>query len=65
VVKRRLEGRRGDASDADWATFGRLTGEWEPGGAATRRHLSEIATDEDEHTTIDRALEALRAAGMA
>jgi aminoglycoside phosphotransferase family enzyme/predicted kinase len=65
VVRQRLAGRRGDASDAGWSEYQKLASEWEPAGESTRRHLTEIATDGSDETTAARALEELRAAAMA
>jgi aminoglycoside phosphotransferase family enzyme/predicted kinase len=64
VIQQRLAGRRGDVSDAGWQEYQRLAGEWEPPSESTRRHLSEIATDQGPDVTARRALAELEAAGM-
>jgi aminoglycoside phosphotransferase family enzyme/predicted kinase len=65
VIRQRLAGRRGDASDAGWEQYQQLAAEWEAPSEATRRDLSEISTEQGQETTLERALDELRAAGMA
>lgn len=65
TIRRRLDGRRGDASDADWAVYRKLAGLWEPPGPATRRVMHEIRTDLADVAADDAAIAALRAAGLA
>lgn len=64
TVRARLEARRGDASDADWAVHLQAVGQWEPVDEATGRWTREVATDAGEAAALDQATAALRAAGL-
>jgi aminoglycoside phosphotransferase family enzyme/predicted kinase len=64
VVRRRLEGRHGDASDADWATYQRLADQWEEAGPMTRQALRALPADSDQEQLAARAGEALREKGL-
>ena len=64
VVRRRLEQRRGDASDADWSIYVRKAERWEHPDESTRRSTEEIATDEGEHAALARALDVLAGADL-
>lgn len=61
VVRRRLEGRVGDASDADWDIYQRASKRWEEPVAGA----VEIRTDGTEGEALAAALAALREAGLA
>jgi aminoglycoside phosphotransferase family enzyme/predicted kinase len=65
VVRRRIESRKGDASDADWFTYLQAATRWEESGNDVRRALHEIDTDGEPEGPRQRALEVLRAAGLA
>jgi predicted kinase len=60
IVRQRLEGRRGDASDADWNTHVQAATRWEEPGPVTRRHLRELRTGGRLDGAIDQVLEVLR-----
>ncbi len=65
VVKRRLDARRGDASDADWAVYQKLREHWEePTELSTRNHAvvesGGLAAD-----ALEAAREVLRAQGLS
>jgi predicted kinase len=64
TVRRRLEARRGDASDADWVTYQRLAGEWEALGEATRRKYHAIDTGGAPEEAVARALAVLTHIGL-
>jgi aminoglycoside phosphotransferase family enzyme/predicted kinase len=55
-VRRRLESRSGDASDADWGTYQALAGRWEPFGPRTAPAVRRI----ESVGGVDRACEELR-----
>jgi uncharacterized protein len=64
AAKARLQGRRGDVSDAGWSTYVQLSAAWEEPGELTRRYLRLIASDGSPEETLARAAEALRAEGL-
>jgi len=64
VVRARLAGRRGDASDADWAVYRQLAERWQEPGPATREWLEEVSTDGSPGEALTRALDRLRAEGL-
>jgi aminoglycoside phosphotransferase family enzyme/predicted kinase len=64
VARARLHNRRGDVSDASWATYLQLRASWEEPGAPTRRHLRVIRSDGPPEETLAQALAALREAGL-
>jgi aminoglycoside phosphotransferase family enzyme/predicted kinase len=64
VIQQRLQGRRGDASDADWAVFQQLAREWQEPGEATRRAWHDVSTAGDRDEALAIALAALRDAGL-
>jgi aminoglycoside phosphotransferase family enzyme/predicted kinase len=64
TVRRRLEARRGDASDADWSVYRRLTGDWEEFGPFTRRALHPLSTEDSPEQVLSRALAVLRQEGF-
>jgi aminoglycoside phosphotransferase family enzyme/predicted kinase len=64
TIRRRLAGRRGDASDADWSVYREMTATWEHPGPRTRLMLHEISSEGTEEQTIGRALHALRELGF-
>jgi aminoglycoside phosphotransferase family enzyme/predicted kinase len=64
TVRRRLEARRGDASDADWSVYTQAAARWEDITPATRPALHRVSTEGDGGQTQARALEALRRAGL-
>ncbi|MCC6418195.1 MAG: AAA family ATPase [Gemmataceae bacterium] len=59
-VRGRLQGRTGDASDADYATYLRLRASWEEPTPLTRRHLHLLPTDGSPEETLALAHAALR-----
>jgi aminoglycoside phosphotransferase family enzyme/predicted kinase len=64
TVRRRLETRRGDVSDADWSVYRQVAERWEEMGALTRRCLHVLSTEGDPEQVLARAVEALRQAGL-
>ena len=64
TVRERLEGRRGDASDADWKIYLEAAGRWEEPGALTRPAIREIANDGRPELALTLALDALRELGL-
>jgi predicted kinase len=64
TVRRRLEARRGDVSDADWSVYLQLAGRWEETDALTRRGLHVLSTEGDPEQVLALALEELRQAGL-
>jgi predicted kinase len=63
TVRERLEGRRGDASDADWKIYLEASERWEEPGALTRPAIREIANDGRPELALTHALDALRELG--
>jgi uncharacterized protein len=64
VTRRRLECRRGDASDADWSVYGKAAERWEEIGPATRGVLCEVSTNGTKDQTLSRALNLLGEAAL-
>ena len=65
TIRGRLEGRHGDASDADWGVYLQAAGSWEEPGPETVPLLTMIPTDQSPEQAAARALGALRTAGVA
>jgi predicted kinase len=59
VVRSRLAGRQGDASDADWTVYQKLAAEWEQPGAETRPTVREIDTSGPIDMSLAQATAAL------
>jgi predicted kinase len=64
IVRRRLDGRRDDASDADWTIYQEAARRWEDPRAPARAAVVEIDAGDSPARTLEQALEALRAAGL-
>jgi aminoglycoside phosphotransferase family enzyme/predicted kinase len=64
VVRKRLERRRNDASDADWPVYLRAAERWEEPDEPTRRVTRVIATDQAEPSPLVQALDVLRDDGL-
>jgi len=64
LVRKRLESRKGDASDANWTIYEQAVRQWEPLGAETRLSALEISTDGDLETVIADLWRRLEAATM-
>ncbi|MBY0527647.1 MAG: AAA family ATPase [Gemmataceae bacterium] len=62
VVKRRLELRRGDASDADWAIYQEKARQWEAASAET--HACAIGANGSPGEALVQALDRLRDVGL-
>jgi len=60
TVRRRLEQRRSDASDADWSVYLQAAKKFEPLGPLTRRYCHTISTEGSTEQAARRALEVLR-----
>jgi aminoglycoside phosphotransferase family enzyme/predicted kinase len=65
VVRARLRGRQGDASDADWDVYLHARATWQEPGPLTQRFLKVIPSDGTPEETLRLALAALREAGLA
>jgi len=59
-IKARLDSRRNDASDANWAVYLETSRRWEPLSPHTERHARVIDSSQDWPRPWDDALEALR-----
>jgi aminoglycoside phosphotransferase family enzyme/predicted kinase len=59
TVRRRLEQRKGDASDADWSIYLHLAASWEEPGSFTKRFCHVISTEGSPEESLSRALEVL------
>jgi aminoglycoside phosphotransferase family enzyme/predicted kinase len=64
VVRRRLEVRRGDASDADWSIYELVRMQWEPGSAFTERNHATVESGDDSGSTLKSACDILTAHGL-
>ena len=64
VVRRRLDHRRDDASDAGWRIYQEAALRWEEPSEATRQATAEIDAGGTPAQTLHRALDALREAGL-
>jgi predicted kinase len=64
IVRRRLAGRRDDASDAGWSVYQEAARRWDEPGDATRALTSEIDAGAAPEQTLERALGALRKVGL-
>ena len=60
LVKTRLEARRNDVSDADWAIYQEAARRWEPLGPRTRQLCHAIDTGRDQPQPLVQALDVLR-----
>jgi aminoglycoside phosphotransferase family enzyme/predicted kinase len=60
VARARIEGRRGDASDADWQIYERAASRWQEAGPLTRPLVREVTTDGGPDESLAPALGALR-----
>ncbi len=60
VVRRRLENRRQDASDADWEVYQLLARRREQPVPQSKLHVREIDSDQGENQNLLRGLQALR-----
>jgi aminoglycoside phosphotransferase family enzyme/predicted kinase len=64
TVRRRLEDRRADASDADWSVYQLVAKRWETPGALTQQALHSISTDNDPEQVLAGALKVLCNLGL-
>jgi aminoglycoside phosphotransferase family enzyme/predicted kinase len=60
VVRKRLAGRRDDASDADWTVYRKAADIWEEPGPRTRLALQTVATGGNMDHSFSKAVEVLR-----
>jgi aminoglycoside phosphotransferase family enzyme/predicted kinase len=65
TIRRRLDQRRHDVSDADWAVHLQLAQRWKEPGEQTARSLFEIRTDGSEEESLVQAIEVLRDQGLS
>jgi predicted kinase len=59
VVRQRLESRRGDVSDADWAVYQQATQRWEAIGPETRELVRDVSTSGTKGQALTRVLDVL------
>jgi uncharacterized protein len=64
TVRRRLQTRRGDASDADWSVYLRLAESWEEASPEVLRVLYTVSTEGPADLILEHALDALRQLGL-
>ncbi|MCB0219693.1 MAG: AAA family ATPase [Chrysiogenetes bacterium] len=64
AIRRRLEKRGPDASDADWAVYRKLRDEWEPPAAQTARVAHSIDTGDSPEAALRALAGLLRAEGL-
>jgi predicted kinase len=64
VVRKRLQERQGDASDADWAVYQLAAGEWETPSQPVKRRHHVLDTGSAPAMALQEALEKLRQAGL-
>ncbi|MCS6975882.1 MAG: AAA family ATPase [Gemmatales bacterium] len=60
TISKRLAGRRGDASDADWQVYELLAPQWQPPGEALRPVTQIISTEGPVEDAVQQALDFLR-----
>jgi aminoglycoside phosphotransferase family enzyme/predicted kinase len=65
VVRRRLEERRDDASDADWRIYEEAARRWEPLGTETLGVTRAIDCNGSRSDALEQALRVLRESGIA
>jgi aminoglycoside phosphotransferase family enzyme/predicted kinase len=65
VVRRRLEGRHGDVSDADWSVHAEIARRWQELSPRTRMVTREVDTSGSRTDAIRKGLEALQDFGLA
>jgi aminoglycoside phosphotransferase family enzyme/predicted kinase len=64
TVRRRLAGRQGDASDADWSVYLKIAAGWETPSPVTQRLVHEIPADGSRDEALSRAVQSLRKLGL-
>jgi aminoglycoside phosphotransferase family enzyme/predicted kinase len=64
TVRKRLENRERDASDADWSVYLQFAASWEEIGTLSGESLHPISTEGSPEQALSRALEALRQSGL-
>jgi len=60
IVRARLAGRRGDASDADWTVYERLAEQWREPHDSERRFIHEIDSDGKREAAFEQGRSILR-----
>jgi aminoglycoside phosphotransferase family enzyme/predicted kinase len=60
IVRKRLDDRVGDASDADWSIYEQAARRWEQPQSLALRHLASIDTSHSLEQSLDQALGVLR-----
>jgi aminoglycoside phosphotransferase family enzyme/predicted kinase len=64
TVRRRLQERSGDASDADWSVYQKVAQEWEEPGPETALAMRDVSTEGSFGEAYERATVALREFGL-
>jgi aminoglycoside phosphotransferase family enzyme/predicted kinase len=64
TAKRRLAGRRGDVSDADWDVYRNMVEAWDEPSEATDRARRVVSAEGEVEAVVERALEELRGEGL-
>jgi aminoglycoside phosphotransferase family enzyme/predicted kinase len=59
TIRKRLEARRGDASDADWSVHETIAKQWEEFSAFTRQFLHVVDTEQPQAQVLSAALQLL------
>ncbi|MBA4188112.1 MAG: kinase [Planctomycetaceae bacterium] len=65
TIRLRLESRKGDVSDADWAVHLQVAKGWEEPGETVRRVFHTVSTEGNEEAVLARAIDILRRMGLA
>jgi aminoglycoside phosphotransferase family enzyme/predicted kinase len=65
VIRRRLEQRQGDASDADWEIYKQAASNWQPTAADLRARQHVVQSGGTREESLSHALKVLREAGLA
>jgi predicted kinase len=64
TVRKRLESRRRDPSDADWSVYLQLAATWEGMGALPRQLVHALSTEGSPEQALSQAIGALRQSGL-
>jgi predicted kinase len=64
TIRLRLQNRRGDASDADWAVYRNAAGTWEEAVPQTRQAIYPVPSGGSEAETLAHALGLLKALNL-
>jgi uncharacterized protein len=65
TIRRRLQARQGDASDADWLIYQNAAQEWQEPGPITQKYLQRVSMEGSPDAAVAKGLEILRGLGIA